>query len=135
MSKTLEVFEKRCLDCPNCHKKNGILVCEECFNQECKNIDDCPLGITVEEIEQIEKNAKENKVKNVARSVEPKKERKPKEKKQDLPKEELIKNLAEFMQELAENVKISNPTKMVEFDLGGDHFTLNLTRQRKPKVK
>lgn len=53
--------------------------------------------------------------------------------KEDATKEALIAALAEFLQTKAENVKIENIGKLISFDLGDDHFKLDLIRQRKQK--
>lgn len=53
--------------------------------------------------------------------------------KEDITKETLIAELAEFVRLKADNVKVENIGKLISFDLGGDHFKLDLIRQRKPK--
>lgn len=62
-----------------------------------------------------------------------KKERKPRPKKEDPEKAGIIKKLAEILPELAENVKITNETKIIEFDIGKNHYKLDLIKQRPPK--
>lgn len=131
--KTMEKWMKRCEDCSNLKICKGQWTCEECFGQLCKDIDDCPEGITFEEIEKIEAEAKTNKVKLKARA-EVQKERKPREKKHDLDKEGLIKQVAEFLESIElENVKITNESKLIEFDFNENHYKLDLIKQRKPK--
>ncbi len=53
--------------------------------------------------------------------------------KTDTTKETLIAELAEFLRTRAENVNVENIGKLISFDLGTDHFKLDLIRQRKPK--
>ena len=65
--------------------------------------------------------------------AEVKKERKPREKKADPEKEKIIAETAKFLEGIAENVTISNNTKLIEFDLGGNHYKFDLIRQRPPK--
>lgn len=128
----LESWKIRCADCVNLRETHGEWTCEECFNQRCKDIDDCPEGITAEQIEEIEKATKENKPKLKARS-EKAKEKKPREKKIDFDKVEIISKLADFLNTEVENVKITNESKLIEFDFNENHYKLDLIRQRKPK--
>lgn len=55
------------------------------------------------------------------------------ERKPDLNKEEIITAVAETLQNLVENVEITNKSKLVEFDFKGEHYKLDLIKQRKPK--
>lgn len=57
------------------------------------------------------------------------------ERKTDPTKEEIIKNLAEFVAGFSENVQIENVGKIVTFTIGNEHFTLNLIRNRQKKNK
>lgn len=130
MSKTLTPCQKRCEDCPYLKIKNGVWTCEECFGQLVNEIDDCPEGITLEEVEHAQAQGLE--IKNVARASITK-ERKPRERKPDLEKEEIIQNLANFLQNSAENVQITNKSKIIEFNVGKNHYKLDLIKQRTPK--
>ena len=62
---------------------------------------------------------------------------KKKERKPDAPKEEIIASLADFLQNKAEylvsDCEIANPTKLITFVVNGEHYKLDLIRQRKPK--
>ena len=131
--KNLTKEQKRCQDCTNLEIKGGIWYCKECFNQLCNDIDDCPEGCTLEEIEEREQKAKNNKVLVGAKSTAQRKKVE-KIKKVDNTKEGLINQLAEFLMNKAENVKITNSAKVIEFDLNSEHFKLDLIRQR-PKKK
>ena len=130
MAKKLSPNQKRCEDCDNLIIENGEWKCEECFKQSVADIDDCPIGCTLEILQEMEENAKD--VKIIGKSDKPRaktvRERKP-----DLEKEEIIKNIADFLENSAENVKITNISKIIEFDIGENHFKLDLIRQRKPK--
>lgn len=63
------------------------------------------------------------------------KPRKKVERKPDETKESIITKLAETLNKLADNVNITNIGKIIEFDLKGEHYKLDLIRQRKPKSK
>ena len=90
-----------------------------------------------EEVERLTKKAKENKAdKIVVRSkVEnTRAERPPKE---NPVKEQLIKDLYEFLKENGElePVTIVNKTKTIDFYVNGRYFSLNLTEHRPKKQK
>lgn len=88
-----------------------------------------------EEQDALDKKAKASKITatiHQARADTPK-ERKKMERKADITKEGLITAIAEMLKEKAENVAITNASKLIEFDLNGEHFKLDLIRQRKPK--
>lgn len=59
------------------------------------------------------------------------------ERKPDAPKEEIIASLADFLKNKAEylvsDCEIVNPTKLITFVVNGEHYKLDLIRQRKPK--
>ena len=89
-----------------------------------------------EEVERLTKKAKENKAdKIVVRSkVEnTRAERPPKE---NPVKEQLIKDLCEFLKENGElePVTIVNKTKTIDFYVNGRYFSLNLTEHRPKKA-
>ena len=85
------------------------------------------------EVETLTKNAKENKVKHGA-SATIKKERKPKERKADPTKENLIALLAKCLQDNnAKNVEIINVGKLITFKVGEDNFKLDLIRTKGKK--
>ena len=66
-------------------------------------------------------------------------EKKPRGRKPDEQKEALIAGIAEALQHIATlevtNVTITNKSKLVEFDMEGAHYKLDLIRQRPPKAK
>lgn len=88
-----------------------------------------------EEQEQLTQKAKENRITATIHQAkaETQKERKKVERKADITKETLIKAIAESLQDKADNVTITNVSKIIEFDLQGEHYKLDLIRQRKPK--
>lgn len=90
-----------------------------------------------EEQEELTKRAKENKITATIHQAkaETTKPRKKVERKADETKESLISGLAEYLKQLVDNVKVVNIGKIIEFDLKGEHYKLDLIRQRKPKSK
>ena len=88
-----------------------------------------------EEQNNLDKKAKESKITATVHQAksDSRKERKPRERKPDEEKEKIISNLAKFLENLTENVKITNISKIIEFDIGENHYKLDLVRQRKPK--
>lgn len=90
-----------------------------------------------EEQEELTKKAKDNKITATIHQAkaETTKPRKKVERKTDETKESLISGLAEYLEQLVDNVKVVNIGKIIEFDLKGEHYKLDLIRQRKPKSK
>ena len=88
-----------------------------------------------EEQNSLDKKAKESKITPTVHQAksDSRKERKPRERKPDEEKEKIISNLAKFLENSTENVKITNISKIIEFDIGENHYKLDLVRQRKPK--
>ena len=88
-----------------------------------------------EEIEELTKKAKENRITATIHQAkaETEKPRKKVERKTDETKESLIKTLATTLENLVDNVQVVNIGKIIEFDLKGEHYKLDLIRQRKPK--
>jgi hypothetical protein len=88
-----------------------------------------------EEQEELDKKAKANRITatiHQAKAEQPK-ERKKVERKPDQTKDSLVNELAEYLQDIVENVVIAKVGKLIEFDIGEEHFKLDLIRQRKPK--
>lgn len=91
-----------------------------------------------EEQENLDKKAKDNRITATIHQAraETAKERKKVERKPDQVKDSLVESLKAFLIEQGfENVAITKVGKLVEFDCGGEHFKLDLIRQRKPKGK
>lgn len=55
------------------------------------------------------------------------------ERKPDVEKEEIIHKLAEFLESGGVPVKITNKSKIIEFEIGENHYKLDLIKQRPPK--
>lgn len=88
------------------------------------------------EQEELVKKAKENGVqKQMTRVTSNRKSQTKRERKPDPTKEEIIKNLAEHLENFVENVQIENVGKIISFNIGDEHFTLNLVRNRQKKNK
>ena len=92
-----------------------------------------------EEQNELDKKAKDNRITATIHQAraETTKERKKVERKPDQVKDELVENLKAFLIEqcFMENVSITKVGKLIEFDCGGEHFKLDLIRQRPPKKK
>ena len=91
-----------------------------------------------EEQNELDKKAKENRITATIHQAraENTKERKKVERKPDQVKDSLVESLKAFLIEQGfENVAITKVGKLVEFDCGGEHFKLDLIRQRPPKKK
>jgi hypothetical protein len=90
-----------------------------------------------EEQNELDKKAKESRITATIHQAraENTKERKKVERKPDPTKESIIATLAESLADMVENVKIVNIGKLIEFDFQGEHYKLDLIRQRKPKTK
>ena len=90
-----------------------------------------------EEQEELDKKAKASRITATIHEAKATKERKERKvvRKEDTTKENIIKALAERLEELATEVKVENVGKLITFKLGEDSFKLDLIRQRKPKAK
>ena len=90
-----------------------------------------------QEQEELDKKAKASRITATIHQAkaETTKPRKKVERKTDETKESLIKTLAETLEQLVDNVQVTNIGKIIEFDLKGEHYKLDLIRHRKPKAK
>lgn len=89
-----------------------------------------------EEIEELNQKAKANRITATIHQAkaENQKERKKVERKADQTKDSLVEQLADYLKESGiANVQIVKIGKLIEFDIGNEHFKLDLIRQRKPK--
>lgn len=84
------------------------------------------------EVEELTAKAKENKVSHEAKADKPRKTVK-KERKPDEEKENLIEILANCLKNAGFPVEITNKSKIVEFNVGENHYKLDLIKQRPPK--
>ena len=93
--------------------------------------------IVNEEQEELDKKAKENKVKVIATQDKPKKKT-PRERvqKENPTKEKIIETLANALQNLdISNLSIENKTKLITFTMNNEDFKIDLVQKRKPKEK
>jgi len=99
-------------------------------------LEDNDLQVNKEQ-EALDKKAKASRITATIHEAKATKERKERKvvRKEDATKENIIKALAERLEELATEVKIENVGKLITFKLGDDSFKLDLIRQRKPKAK
>lgn len=83
-----------------------------------------------EEAENLTQKAKENKITATIHQASgaAKDKKKPRE---DSEKEMIIQTVYECVQSIAETAQITNKTKVIEFDLNGNHYKLDLIKQRK----
>lgn len=85
-----------------------------------------------EEVDRLSKQAKDNKVNIRAESGERKKREVTK--KENPTKEGIIKEVAAMLENIgAVNIKITNISKLVEFEMDGNNFKLDLIQKRQPK--
>ena len=85
-----------------------------------------------EVVEELTKKAKENKINHEAKSEKPRKVTK-RERKPDEEKENLIEILANCLKNAGFETKITNKSKIIEFNVGENHYKLDLIKQRPPK--
>lgn len=93
--------------------------------------------IVNETVEELTKNAQKNRVTGTIHNAKgEKKERKPREKKENPLKKEIISKIYElFFKECDENmdVSITNAEKYIDLTIGDREFTINLIEHRKKK--
>lgn len=85
-----------------------------------------------EVVEELTKKAKENKINHEAKTDKPRKTVK-KVRKPDEEKENLIEILANCLKNAGFETKITNKSKIIEFNVGENHYKLDLIKQRPPK--
>lgn len=85
-----------------------------------------------EYVEQLTAKAKEAKISHEAKSEKPRKQVK-RERKPDEEKENLIDILANALVAEGFEIKITNKSKIIEFNVGDNHYKLDLIKQRPPK--
>ena len=85
-----------------------------------------------EYVEELTKKAKEAKISHDAKSETPRKQVK-RERKPDEEKENLIEILANALVAAGFEAKVTNKSKIIEFNVGENHYKLDLVKQRPPK--
>lgn len=87
-----------------------------------------------EYVEELTKKAKEAKISHDAKSEKPRKQTK-RERKPDEEKENLIEILANALVAEGFEAKVTNKSKIIEFNVGENHYKLDLIKQRPPKTE
>lgn len=85
-----------------------------------------------ETVTQLTEKAKVNKINHEAKALKPRKTIK-RERKPDEEKEKLIEILANYLKNEGFDVEITNKSKIIEFNVGENHYKLDLIKQRPPK--
>lgn len=85
-----------------------------------------------ETVTQLTEKAKVNKINHEAKALKPRKTVK-RERKPDEEKEKLIEILASYLKNEGFDVEITNKSKIIEFNVGENHYKLDLIKQRPPK--
>ena len=87
---------------------------------------------TNEVVEELTEKAKKNRVNHDAKSSEPRKQVK-KERKPDIEKEKIIEILTNCLKNTGYEAEIINKSKIIEFNVGNNHYKLDLIKQRAKK--
>lgn len=85
-----------------------------------------------EELEELDKKAKENKVKTVNQSEKPRK-KVVRERKANPTKELIISTIAETLKSIATDIKVENIGKIITFKVDNKEFKIDLTEKRVKK--
>lgn len=85
-----------------------------------------------EVVEELTEKAKVNKINHEAKADKPRKSVK-RERKPDEEKENLIEILANCLKNAGFDTEIVNKSKLIEFNVGENHYKLDLIKQRPPK--
>lgn len=127
-----EAYKIRCEDCPNLVRRGNTWTCAECFGQKCIDIDDCPEGVTAEQVEEIQNTAGRMKVDTGATKGKPR-EKSDRPKKLNPQKVELIALLAELLTDKGFNATIVNPQKEIALLIDSNNYSISLTLHKSKK--
>lgn len=84
------------------------------------------------EVQEMTKKAKENKTTKVNAGDKTKRKKREYTPKVDETKEQIVSLIAETLDNAGfERINITNKAKYIEFELNGEHFTVNLIKNRK----
>lgn len=128
-----EAYKIRCEDCPNLVKQGNTWTCAECFGQKCIDIDDCPEGVTAEQVTEIQDAAAKVKIDTGAAKGKPR-EKTDKPKKLNPQKVELIALLAELLTNKGFNATIVNPQKEIALLIDNNNYSISLTLHKSKKA-
>ena len=124
--------EKRCEDCASLVKVNGCWCCDECFNQKCNEIDECPEGIELEEVEEVRAKGEKAKISHNASSADKReKKSKPRTVKVSDAKKQLFSEIFTNLEDIyGENAQIIKENKLIIVQIDGKTFKIDLIEQR-----
>lgn len=124
--------EKRCEDCASLVKVNGCWCCDECFNQKCNDIDECPEGIELEEVEEVRAKGEKAKISHNASSADKReKKSKPRTVKVSDAKKALFSEIFTNLYDIyGENAQIIKENKLIVVQIDGKTFKIDLIEQR-----
>ena len=124
--------EKRCEDCASLVKVNGCWCCDECFNQKCNDIDECPEGIELEEVEEVRAKGEKAKISHNASSADKReKKSKPRTVKVSDAKKALFSEIFTNLYDVyGENAQIIKENKLIVVQIDGKTFKIDLIEQR-----
>lgn len=128
MSKEKSAFLKRCEDCAECTKD---LKCNECFGQPISEIDDCPLGLTLE----IVQKSQDIKVKidHGARKSAENKKKSHKIVVSDEKQQLFLDILTNLQSIYGENVQILKENKLISVKINEKVFKIDVIQTRNKK--
>lgn len=125
--------EKRCEDCASLVKVNGCWCCDECFNQKCNDIDDCPEGIELSEVEENQEKGKNVKI-NHGVVGEKRKSTKPRTVKVSDAKKQLFSEIFTNLEDVyGGNAQIAKENKLIIVQIDEKVFKIDIVEQRQPK--
>lgn len=138
MKITIDGIEYTCKDGDILRIKQGL---------KCSTIEACKIWLEDEgKLSNVEQNKLDTKAKKVkidhgatsaeviAKKFEPRpKTDKPKTAKENPTKEKIISDIAEMLGGYCTNIQITNKAKIIEFEMDGNNFKIDLTQKRKPK--
>lgn len=134
-------YQPMCADCPELRIVNGKWACHECFSQLLDDLDECPNGLTVEEVQQAmeltDEQKKVVKEATITTSAEKeKKPRKPRTVKENPDKLAVIAEIGKVLEEkFSADVNITNNSREIEFKIGENGYKIILTATRKKKTE
>ena len=130
----MTVKEKRCEDCACLISKNGKMCCDELWGKPCNEVDECPEGIELEEVQELQEKASKIKIDHGASGEKAKTERKIVKKEASDAKKFLFSNILGQLEEVfGENVKVLTENKLITVQIDDKTFKIDVIEQRKPK--
>lgn len=125
------MLEKICIDCAECTKAKGILVCHEMFDRPIAELDECPFGIESEEIEEIEQKAKAVKIKHGAKADGEKRKVTKKKVVSDEKSALFTEIWGEILEKHGDSAQILNENKLIAVKIGEKWFKIDIIQSKK----